>query len=206
MSEIIQTREEKKKKKKMRSPEEQRVDTLGRFDARGVQTLFRTLSRNHYSLLRMVDNKASILLTINSIITSLLMGALFVAPESERSILQVSSQIMIVFSIFSMIFALISMLPHRYLGKMLRGSGYKGSLYAANFAKQSLDEFQMEFDRIMSSGKSIYDEMTKDLYFLGQTINRKQYMLLISFLFFLTGLVISIFYNFSSGYRFLGMI
>ena len=34
-------------------------DKLNKYDARGVQTLFRTLSRNHYNLLKMVDKEAS---------------------------------------------------------------------------------------------------------------------------------------------------
>ena len=38
-----------------------------KFDAKTVDTLFRTISRNHYNLLRMIDNKASIILTVNSI-------------------------------------------------------------------------------------------------------------------------------------------
>ena len=52
-----------------------------RYDSRGVQTLFRTLSRNHYHLLRMVDNKAGIILTMNSIIIFLvgLIGSAFMA-------------------------------------------------------------------------------------------------------------------------------
>ena len=41
-------------------------EKLERYDARGVQTLFKTLSRNHYNLLKMVDNKARIVLTVNS--------------------------------------------------------------------------------------------------------------------------------------------
>ena len=49
-----------------------------KYDARGVQTLFKTLSRNHYNLLKMVDNKARIVLTVNSIITSLLLGIRFI--------------------------------------------------------------------------------------------------------------------------------
>ena len=42
-----------------------------KLDAKGMDTLFRTISRNHYNLLRMVDNKASIVLTVNSILISI---------------------------------------------------------------------------------------------------------------------------------------
>jgi len=164
-------------------------DKLEKFDPRGIQTLFRTLSRNHYQLLKMVDTKASIILTINSIIISLLMGALYILSDSERAILTIGAKILINFSLISMVFALIAMLPHRYLGKRFKKSGYKGSLYAANFVDQSLDEFKVEFERIMNNGKSVYDEMVTDLYFLGKSINRKQLMLIIAVFIFLIGLM-----------------
>ncbi len=199
---MMNMNEDKLKTKKKKGPDfDKERAKLDKFDARGIQTLFRTLSRNHYSLLQMVDNKASIILTINSIISSLLMGAMFVATESDRAVLEVSSKIMILFSMVSMIFALISMLPHKYFGSMYKGSDYNGSLYAANFSKHSLEEFQSEFDRIMINGKSVYDEMIKDLYFLGRTINGKQKMLLLSFLFFLLGLIAATSYNVSNGLR-----
>ena len=76
----------KKSKKKKSLDFDKEKAKLDFFDPRGVQTLFRTLSRNHYNLLRMVDNKASIILTVNSIIISLLFGAAYLAPEADRAI------------------------------------------------------------------------------------------------------------------------
>jgi len=51
----------KKKDKTKKSDDpyyDKEKEKLNKFDPRGVQTLFRTLSRNHYNLLRMVDGKA----------------------------------------------------------------------------------------------------------------------------------------------------
>ena len=63
--------------------EEKGKNGKDRIDARRIDTLFRTVSRNHYTLLRMVDNKASIILTVNSILISLLFGATQLAPDGE---------------------------------------------------------------------------------------------------------------------------
>ncbi|MEM6394736.1 MAG: Pycsar system effector family protein [Bacteroidota bacterium] len=172
---------------------------LQMFDPRGIQTLFRTLSRNHYNLLKMVDNKASIVLTVNSILISLLMGAMYIAPESNRIIIATGAKILIRFSMLSMIFALFSMLPHRYIGKKFKKSGYKGSLYASNFARLSLSDFQKEFQRIMTNGETVYDEMIKDLYFLGRSVRIKQRLLIISVGVFLIGLVSMIIYTSVNG-------
>lgn len=187
----------KEKKKKEVDPNfDKEKAKLDKFDPRGVQTLFRTLSRNHYNLLKMVDNKASIILTVNSIIISLLMGAIYIVPEEGRDVLRITARILINFSMLSMIFAIISMLPHKYLGTIFRNSSYKGSLYAGNFSSQSLEEFQTEMDRIIANGNTVYQEMTIDLYFLGKAIARKQRILLFSAAIFLMGLIGAATYSF----------
>ncbi len=173
-----------------------------KFDPRGVQTLFRTLSRNHYNLLRMIDNKSSIILTMNSIIISLLFGAVYIAPESERSIIEGAGKILFRFSLLSMIFALFSMLPHRYLGGRFKRSIYRGSLYAGNYAHGSLESFKTEFQRILESGNSIYNEMIEDLYFLGRAIARKQKLVWASVIIFMIGLMTTFAYGVMKGLPF----
>lgn len=169
-------------------------EKLERYDSRGVQTLFRTLSKNHYNLLKMVDNKARIILTVNSIITSLLFGVHFIDAGSRTLHINLGTKILVISSMLSMIFALFSMLPHRYLGEIFTNSGYKGTLYANNFSKQSLAEFKKEFERIMNNGNTIYNELINDLYFLGLAISKKQRLLFFSVFIFLIGLIATITY------------
>lgn len=187
------------KKNTSKPDPEAKQKKLERYDSRGVQTLFKTLSRNHYNLLKMVDSKARIVLTVNSIITSLLLGLLFAIPKSQKVPLETGTRILIVCSMLSMIFALFSMLPYRYFGSAYKKSGYKGTLYAENFAKLSLAEFKAEFERIMMKGQSTYDEMIADLYFLGKNIARKQKLLYISVIIFMIGLVTAIGYTMANG-------
>lgn len=181
------------------SSKNQRMDKLKKYDSRGVQTLFRTLSRNHYNLLKMVDNKARIMLTVNSIISSLLLGALVLVPANGEFTITIGTRILVICSLFSMIFAIFSMLPHRYIGKEFRASNYKGTLYADNFANQSLVEFKEELNRIMESGQNTYDEMVVDLYFLGKAIAKKQRLLLISSGILLIGISATIAYSLITG-------
>lgn len=167
-------------------------EKMEKYDSRAVQSLFRTISRNHYNLLKMVDNKARIILTTNSIITSLLLGLLFISTDNQNEKLELGIRILIISSMFSMIFSLISMLPCLYFGKVFRNSGYKGTLYAQNFSKLSLDEFKNEFSRIMKIGRNTYDEMITDLYFLGRCISYKQKLLYLAAIIFLIGLITAI--------------
>lgn len=165
-------------------------DKLQKFDARGLQTLFRTLSRNHYNLIKMIDNKASILLTINSIIISIILGASFMIKDLDINHINSHAVIIFRFSIASMVIALIAMLPHKY--RNTKVSGHKGSLYAGNFSRMSLDEYRAEMKRIMANGHSIYNEMIDDLYFLGKAINIKHKLLLASFVVFIAGLLVAV--------------
>ena len=167
-------------------------EKLYKYDSRGIQTLFRTVTKNHYNLLKMVDNKARIVLTVNSIITSILFGIQYLNMETQLTEPNTSLKILVICSMLSMIFAIMSMLPHRYFGESFRKSGYKGTLYAENFSKQSLNEFRKEFERIMCTGKSLYDELITDLYFLGKIISIKQRILLLSVIVFLLGLLSTI--------------
>tara|TARA_R110002033_G_scaffold77030_1_gene128695 strand:- start:9041 stop:9610 length:570 start_codon:yes stop_codon:yes gene_type:complete len=173
-------------------------EKLKKYDSRGVQTLFRTLSRNHYNLLKMVDNKARIILTVNSIITSFLFGVHYIDTSNRTLTINAGTKILVIGSMLSMVFALFSMLPHRYFGRSFKKSGYKGTLYADNFSKQTLTEFKQEFERIMNSGNSIYNELINDLYFLGIVISKKQKLLLYSVFVFLIALITTIIYTLSS--------
>lgn len=167
---------------------------IDRFDAKSVDTLFRIVSRNHYSLLRMVDNKASIILTVNSILISLLFGATQFAPDAEIEQIEKFFSVLIYFCLASMVMSLIGMMPHTYFGKKFNESSYNGSLYAGNFAKQSLSEFVAEFKRITENGKTVIEEVTVDLYFLGRAIKFKQTMIKLALFTLLIGLILSVFY------------
>ncbi len=161
-----------------------------KIDGRGIQTLFRTLSRNHYNLLKMVDNKAGILITINSVIISLLMGVLFIGATTDKGTIEVNQiKFFIVSCVLSMTIAVISMLPYRYMGKQFKNSGYKGTLYAQNFSKMKLVDFRSSLYVIMDSGYNLYDEMINDLYFLGRYITYKQHLVMVSFLVFIVGMI-----------------
>lgn len=174
------------------TPLKEKKEKLQKFDARGIQTLFRNVSRNHYTLLKMVDNKAKIILTVNSIITSLFFGLRFINPETKEIAINTGTRVLVLSSMLSMVFALFSMLPYRYFGKSFRESKYKGALYAENFSKESLSEFKKEFKRIMEKGQNVYDEMIADLYFLGKVISIKQRILTLSVIVFLFGLIFTI--------------
>jgi len=145
----------------------------------------------------MIDNKASILLTINSIIISVILGASYMADASEADHIGSHSIVIFRFCIGSMVLALIAMLPHKY--KNLGSSKHNGSLYAGNYSKMKIEEYRAEMKRIMTNGTTIYDEMIDDLYYLGKAINLKHRLLLLSFIVFISGLITAVVIGISHG-------
>lgn len=184
-----------KKEEKIPKSEKKKAKVKEILDAKSLDTLYRTLSRNHYTLLRMVDNKASIILTVNSILITLLFGAMHLATGIDKYNIGIFISSIIYFLLISMIFALVGMLPHKYLGKQYKQSGYNGSLYAGNFASKSLTEFKSEFKRITKNGKTVFDEITTDIYFLGLAIKRKQTMIKGAVISLIIGLIWSVIYT-----------
>lgn len=184
-----------KKKEKIPKSEKKKAKVKEILDAKSLDTLYRTLSRNHYTLLRMVDNKASIILTVNSILITLIFGAMHLATGIDKYNIGIFISSIIYFLLISMIFALVGMLPHKYLGKQYKQSGYNGSLYAGNFASKSLTEFKSEFKRITKNGKTVFDEITTDIYFLGLAIKRKQTMIKGAVISLIIGLIWSVIYT-----------
>ncbi len=191
-TEIVEVVKKKKDKKKDKKKSER--DKLEDYDPRGVQTLFRTLSRNHYNLLRQIDQKASVILTINSIIISLVLGLLYIAPDARQIEVLTEVRLMTAFCMVSMVLALFSMLPHRYMGRKYRDSSYNGILYAGNYSTKTLQEYRREMHRVMDNGKGLYDEMIDDLYFLGVFLDRKQRIVWFSVIIFIVGLIVAIGY------------
>ncbi|MGB5497497.1 MAG: Pycsar system effector family protein [Maribacter sp.] len=184
-----------KKEEKIPKSEKKKAKVKEILDAKSLDTLYRTLSRNHYTLLRMVDNKASIILTVNSILITLIFGAMHLATGIDKYNIGIFISSIIYFLLISMIFALVGMLPHKYLGKQYKQSGYNGSLYAGNFASKSLTEFKSEFKRITKNGKTVFDEITTDIYFLGLAIKRKQTMIKGAVISLIIGLIWSVIYT-----------
>jgi len=68
-----------------------------------------------------------------------------------------------------MIFALLSILPHKY-GKQ------KSLIYAGATPDMSKENFREQFNTLLKSGQSIYDTMIDDLYDIGKCIRHQQFL------------------------------
>ncbi len=162
-------------------------------DDRGIQTLFRTTSRNHYTLNQMVDRKASIMISINAILLSLIISRT-IGQIDTFCIHNSPILIMLLTSIMSMVFAVSAITPFKTQGTFTEAEirEKKGNLlYYGNFHNMDLRDFEWGMHEMLSDGNFLYSTMVRDLYFLGKTLHKKSRMIRLSLGLFILGLVLS---------------
>ncbi len=168
-------------------------------DDRGIQTLFRTTSKNHYVLNQMIDRKANIMITVNSIILSLVIGGVLGDQIREQGSLEfISIIILAVTNLLSIFFAILSIRPEDTHGKFTEDQirNKQGNLlFYGNFHQMHPDDFEWGMLQLINDGKYLYTSMIKDIYYLGKTLNRKNKLIRWSLNIFIIGLGLSLIFN-----------
>lgn len=154
---------------------------------RGVETLFRLLSKNQYTLNTMIDTKSNILISINALILSLVLGT--VMSQLGRDPHLIFPIVMMLFTnLASMAFAIFATRP-----ELLHGNGETSNLmFYGNFHHMEEREYVDNVTALMNNGDEVYEAIAKDTYYLGKTIDRKFKLIRRSFNTFLIGVVLSV--------------
>lgn len=163
---------------------------------RGIQTLFRVTLKNHLALSDIADTKANILLSVNAIIISVALSSLLPKLDNpSNGYLIYPTIIFIIFSVVSMIMAVIATRPNITSGKFSKEDVKNKKvnlLFFGNFHKMSLDEYEWAIEELVKDKEYIYSSLTKDLYFLGLVLNRKYNILRWTYTVFMIGIILSV--------------
>jgi len=174
---------------------------------RGIQTLFRVTLKNHLTLSDIADTKANILLSVNAIIISVALSNLLPKLDNpSNAYLIYPTLIFIVFSVVSMIMAVLATRPNITSGKFSKKDVENKKvnlLFFGNFHKMSLSEYEWAIQELVKDKDYIYSSLTKDLYFLGLVLNRKYKILRWTYTIFMIGIIISVL-AFGIAFRFFG--
>jgi hypothetical protein len=164
---------------------------------RGVDTMFRVTYQNHIALSRLADNKAHMLMYLNGLIVSAVVAFL------RNRLGTVSWDIAPVFVLIvgcmvSLAFAVIGARPRvSRLGVTVDGvrNNAENLLFFGQFTSLSLPEFQEALHVLMKDPALLYDNLGRQLYLMGQSLNRKYRYLQIAYLAFLaaTGLATALY-------------
>lgn len=161
---------------------------------RGVETMFRTTSTNHLRLSEMADNKANIMITVNSIIISVLLTVLFRKLDTDPRFL-IPTMLLLFTSLVTIVFSIFVTRPNVTSGVFSKEDIEKkraNLLFFGNFYKMKLEDYEWGIKQVMNDNEFLYGSMTRDIYYLGVVLGRKYKMLRIAYSFFMFGFIISV--------------
>ena len=157
-------------------------------------TLYRVTMQNQIRSIGIVDQKANIIVGINTILISIIIAVL--SMESNFGAFEFLAQldlnlplsILLVCCFISGIMALFVVRPPSRLWQKQSPN----QLFFKNYNNSSLDSFHNYMDGIMDSDKSVYKTLNTDMYIFGKAVIRKYRLLGIAYLIFLFGFVTTV--------------
>jgi predicted metal-dependent HD superfamily phosphohydrolase len=161
---------------------------------RSIATVFRIMAQNHSALSQMADSKANILISVNSIILSLLIGNLITKLQTDTS-LQIPMAVITIVCVASIIFGILATRPNVSHGTFSRddiANKRANLLFFGNFHGMSLPDYTWGMTEMLSDKEYMNNSMIKDNYFLGVVLAKKYKYLRIAYNIFMYGLIITV--------------
>ncbi|MEM7106635.1 MAG: Pycsar system effector family protein [Bacteroidota bacterium] len=187
MAEMGMTKDDLKKYKKKLLKAEGRPE-------RGIETMFRLTSKNHISLSGIADSKANIIISVNSIIISVLIGTLMQKLDNNLHLIPPTVFLSVV-NVTSIVFAVLSVRPNISKGTFTEDdirTGKTNLLFFGNFHAMKRDDYHWGMNRLMENGNFLYSNLIDDIYFLGVVLAKKYKYLRRSYTIFMVGITISL--------------
>jgi predicted metal-dependent HD superfamily phosphohydrolase len=161
---------------------------------RGIQTMLRLASENHLRLSDMADGKANILISVNAIIISVIVGVLVRKFETDHYIV-IPTIIFLASSVTTIVIAILATRPKITSGTFTKEditNKKTNLLFFGNFYKATLEDYNWGMSIMMRDPEYLYGSLIKDIYFLGVVLGRKYRLLRIAYNIFMAGIVISV--------------
>ncbi len=154
---------------------------------RGAETLFRLVSKNQYTLNTMIDRKSNILISVNALILSIIIGTVYSQMDNDPHLIYPVIMILIT-NLISIAFAIFATRPELAHGDRT----INNLLFYGNFNEMEEAEYTEQLTSLMYKGDELYNAIAKDTFYLGKTIDKKFKLLRKSFHVFLIGIILSV--------------
>jgi hypothetical protein len=195
----ITSSDEKEKSKELRKKKEKLEEELT--PKRGVETMFRSIYRNHISLSAIADRKANMMISINTIVMSVIIsfvGSGFIISANtqfQHYKFAIPIGILLLTCLISVVFSIMSARPNvtNKDASMEKIREKKSSLlFFGNFTSLKLETFVEELNNLMKAKDLLYDNMSIDIYHLGVVLKRKYQLLRVSYTIFMIGFILCV--------------
>ena len=163
---------------------------------KGRDTMFRAIYGTQAAQNQIADNKASIMISINTTIISALVAVTAYSSDSEivdeeANILFIPVLTILLTCLVSIVFALQSARPK--VINILKSQTKKSSLlFFGVIASFPQDEYVQEMENMLNRGDEVYRHMSIDLHNQGMVLKKKYNLLSHSYKAFLIGFVFSV--------------
>ena len=167
---------------------------------RGVQTLFRVTFRTQVNLIRIADNKANMILGINAMIITVLMGFIstgIILPSENfggETVMLIPMILIILTSLCTAVFAIRVAKPRLLKRSQEEIDNSKNSslLFFENVWQLSTEEYIHKMENLIESPQDIYQNMIIDIHNQARVLHRKYHLLRLSYVIFMVGFTLSI--------------
>ncbi|HEX7418262.1 MAG TPA: Pycsar system effector family protein [Thermoanaerobaculia bacterium] len=146
-----------------------------------VDNLLRTVQQHHVQLSVMADMKASILITVSSIVATIALSRAS-EPRLRPALLTLAVSCLI-----SLLLAMIAVLP-----TFAKRHGTRNLLFFGHFADMNEDEYMRAMEQVLQSDDLVYETAVRDIHSLGTYLHRKKYRFLrLAYISLIAGFVIA---------------
>lgn len=164
------------------------------------ETMFLVTFQNQINLIHIADNKANMIISINSIIISIIVsitgiGALSQSFELSKRYILFPVVFIIITSMLSVVLAIQAARPQIRKPNSLikRKNGEKMSLlFFGALSGKTLDKYLKEMDEVLGSKNSIKEQLVIDIFNQGKVLSRKYAYLNIAYQIFMYGFIFSV--------------
>ena len=161
---------------------------------RGIEMMFRTSSTNNVRISIMADNKAHIMITVNSIIISVILGLIVKNLDSQRYLI-IPSMILLTVNVLTIIYSVLATRPNIGPGYFTADQVKDRSinmLYFGSFYNMGFEDYTSAMKEVMTDADFLYGCLMKDLYWQGKVLGRKYKLLRKAYTTFLFGIIAAV--------------
>lgn len=161
---------------------------------KGIETMFRITSTNNQRLSDMADNKAQLLITVNSIILSLIVSLVLRRLE-DNAFLIIPTFILLIVSLSCIIFSILATRPSIPDGLFTENDIERKKvnlLFFGNFYKMALNDYSKGMIKVMNDQEFLYGTLIADVYSQGVVLGRKYKLIRIAYNIFMFGLIAAV--------------
>jgi hypothetical protein len=178
---IIEDEGEKKKKKKKQAEEN-----------KSAQSMIRTMLSNLVSLSELADQKAALMISVNSITISIILTFIFTNNNFNQKLI-FPTAFLICVSVFTIVFSVFATKPK--LG-IFSSKNFQpiDLLFFNSYAKLSVDEYREQMQHLMEDEKLLQVKLIDNIHAQGVVLKKKYKQIGIAYTIFLIGFPLAVVY------------